>query len=72
MPVIKILPHPLTSLEEGGSKVKHLNFAITQSFVNIFTEISPAAKVTIDMKYIKRDFSLKAWIRPPGWTKGVG
>ena len=24
------------------------------------------------MKHIKRDFSLKAWVRPHGWTKRVG
>ena len=24
------------------------------------------------MKYIKRDFRSKAWVRPPGWTDGVG
>ena len=27
---------------------------------------------TINMKHIKRDLSLKAWVRPCGWTKGLG
>ena len=31
-----------------GSKVKYVNFAITQSVVNIFTEISHADRVTIN------------------------
>ena len=24
------------------------------------------------MKHIKQDFSLKDWVRPPGWTGGGG
>ena len=40
MTVIKILAHPLTPL--AGSKVKYLNFVITQSVVDIFNEISHA------------------------------
>ena len=41
-----------------GSKVKYLNFAITQSVVNLFTEISHADRGT---KNRKRDFRSKAW-----------
>ena len=44
-----------------GSRVKYLNSAITKSVVNIFTEIPHAG--TLDMKHIKQDFSLKAWVR---------
>ena len=45
-----------------GSKVKYLNFTITQSVVNIFTEIVHAGRVTIDMEPIKHDFRWKAWV----------
>ena len=46
--LIKILPHPLV-----GSKVKYLNFTITQSVVNIlFTEISHADRNTINKKHL--------------------
>ena len=51
------LPHPLTP--KAGSKVKYFNFAITKSVVDFFTEITHADRGTIDMKYIKGEFSLK-------------
>ena len=60
------------ALPQEGSKVKYLNVAITQSVANIFTEILHADRGTIDMKHIKQDFNSKAWVGPPGWTKGVG
>ena len=65
MPVDKhgsdqIFTPPLTPLV--GSNVKYLNFVITQSVVNIFTENSHANRDTIIMKHIKRDFSLKDWV----------
>ena len=44
-----------------GSKVKYLNFAITKAIVNILAEILHAGRSAIDMKHIKRDYSLKAW-----------
>ena len=31
--------------------------------VNIFAEILHAGRAAIDMKHIKQDFSLKAWVR---------
>ena len=37
-----------------------------------FAEILHAGRAAIDMKHIKRDFSLKAWVRAPGWNYGVG
>ena len=46
-----------------GSKVNYLNFAITKAIVNIFAEILHAGRAAIDMKHIKRDFSLKALVR---------
>ena len=46
-----------------GSKVKYLNFAITKAIVNIFAEILHAGRATIDMKHIKRDYSLKVHVR---------
>ena len=46
-----------------GSKVKYLNFAITKAIFNIFAEILHTGRAEIDMKHIKRDFSLKAWVR---------
>ena len=55
-----------------GSKVKYLNFAITESVVNILTEILHADRGTIDMEHIRLDFSFKSWIRIPGWTCGLG
>ena len=70
MTVIKMLSHPLTPYV--GSKVKYLNFALTQSVIYIFIIISHADRGTIDMKHIKRDFRSKARARPLGWTKGVG
>ena len=39
---------------------------MTESIVNIFTEISHADRGTINMKHIEHDFRLKAWFRPPG------
>ena len=53
-------------------KVKYLNFAITQSVVNIFAESLHADRGTINMKHIKCDFRSKAWVRPFEWTYGVG
>ena len=55
---VKVLPPPLLTPPKG-SKVKYLNFAITKAIVNIFAEILHAGRATIDMKHIKRDFSLK-------------
>ena len=46
-----------------GSKVKYLNFAITKAINNIFAEILHTGRAAIDMKHIKRDSSLKAWVR---------
>ena len=45
------------------SKVKYFNFTITKAIVNIFAEVLHAGRAAIDMKHIKRDFSLKAWVR---------
>ena len=61
MAVSKFYPTPLT--RPKGSKVKYLNFAITEAIVNIFAEILHAGRAAIDMKHIKRDFSLKALVR---------
>ena len=55
---------PLTSTK--GSKVKYLNFAIAKAIVNIFAEVLHASRAAIDMKHIKRNFSLKAWVLAPG------
>ena len=55
-----------------GSKVKHLNFAITKAVVNIFAEILHAGRKAIDLKHIKRDFILKAWVRSLGIDLRVG
>ena len=44
----------------SGLWVKYLNFAITKSVFNNFTEPLNADKSTIDMKHIKWNFSLKA------------
>ena len=60
MAVSKFYPTP------KGSKVKYLNFAITKAIVNIFSETLHAGRAAIDMKHIKRDFSLKAWVRARG------
>ena len=60
MAVSKFYPTPLTPPK--GSKVKYFNFAITKAIVNIFAEILHAGNTAIDMKHIKRDFSLKAWV----------
>ena len=69
---VKVLlpPPPLTPPK--GSKVKYLNFAITKAIVNNLAEILHAGRAAIDMKHIKRDFSLKAWLRAPGVDLGVG
>ena len=66
----KFYPTPLTPPK--GSKVKYLNFAITTAIVNIFAEILHASRAAIDMKHIKWDFSLKAWVRAPGVDFWVG
>ena len=46
---VKVLPYHL-----------YFNFATTKATVNIFAEILYAGRAAIDMKHIKRDFSLKA------------
>ena len=52
-------------------KVKYLNFAITQSIVNIFfTEISHADKGTIDLKHIKWDLVRRHQSSPLGGFRG--
>ena len=61
MAVSKFTRPPLTPPK--GSKVKYLNFAITKAIVNIFAEILHTGRVAIDMKIIKRDFNLTAWVR---------
>ena len=38
----------------------------------MFTKIPHAERGTIHIKHIKRDLSSNAWVRPPGWIKGVG
>ena len=55
-----------------GSKVKYLNFAITKAIINIFAEILRAGRAAIDMKHIKRDFSLKAWVGASSVDLGGG
>ena len=35
-----------------------------------FAEILHVGRAAIDMKHIKRDFSLKAWVRAPGVDLG--
>ena len=37
-----------------------------------FAEIIHAGRAAIDMKHIKQDFSLKAWVRAPGVELGGG
>ena len=49
-----------------GSKVKYLNFVITKVIINIFAELWHAGRAAIDVKHIKREFILKAWVRAPG------
>ena len=66
----KFYPTSLTPPNE--SKVKYLNFAITKAVVNIFAEILHAGRGAMDMKHIKKDFSLKAWIQTPGVDLGGG
>ena len=63
MAVSKFYPTPLTPPK--GSKVKYLNFAITKAIINIFAEFLRAGRAAIDMKHIKKDFSLKAWVQAP-------
>ena len=45
---------------------------ISQSVVNIFTEISHADRGTIIMKHTKRDFLSNACVPPPWMDLGVG
>ena len=58
---VKILPHPFDIYS-------YLNFAITKAAFNIFAENLHAGRGAIDMKRIKQDFSLKAWVQSLGWT----
>ena len=48
--------------------LKYLNFAISQSVVNIFTEILQADISTMNMKQTKQDLSKKARAQPVGLT----
>ena len=53
--------------------VGHIYPTKLQSVFNIvLSQISHADRCTIDMKHIKREFSLKALVRSPGWTKRMG
>ena len=61
---VKVLPHPPLTPPKG-SEVKYFNFSITKAIINIFSETLHAGRAAIDMKYIKWDFSLKAWVRAP-------
>ena len=54
------------------AKTKYSNFAITKAVVNMFAEILHADRAANAMKHIKRNFSLKAWVRPPGVDFRVG
>ena len=64
MSVHSSIPSVLPSVRlPKGSKVKYFNFAITKAIVNIFAEISHAGSTAIDMKYIKPNLSLSAWVR---------
>ena len=64
MALSKFYPTPLTPTK--GSNVKYFNFAITKAVVNFFAEILHAARGAIDIKHIKQDFSLKAWVQSSG------
>ena len=55
-----------------GSKVEYLNFAITKAIINNFAEILHAGRAAIDIKDIKRDFSLKVRVRAPWVDVGGG
>ena len=61
MAVSKFYPTPSTPPK--GPKVKYSNFPITKAIINIFAEILHTGRAAISMKHIKRDFSLKAWVR---------
>ena len=65
--VIKIKTH-LTP--EVGPKVKYLTFAITQSVVNIFTEISLTDRGTINMNISNVIFDRKPVFDPLGGHRG--
>ena len=67
---VKLLPHLLTPPK--GSNVKYLNFAITKAAINTFAEILHAGIDAINMKHIKQEFSLKAWVQLPGVDLRVG
>ena len=55
-----------------GVKGQISKFRITKAVVNISAKILHAGRGAIDMKHIKRDFRLKAFIRSPGVDLGVG
>ena len=57
MTVIKILPPP---------PIKYLNFAITQSVVNIYTELLRADRCTTGMRHIKWELSSNGSAPPSG------
>ena len=42
--------------------VKYLDFVINKAVVNIFADILHADRAAINMKRIKGDFSLNAWV----------
>ena len=68
---VSIFTPPLLTPPKG-SKIKYLNFAITKAIGNIFAEILHAGRATIDMKHIKRDFSLKVYVRASEVDLGGG
>ena len=49
-----------------------LNLKFVGQLSIFFAEILHAGRAAIDMKHIKRDFSLNAWVRAPGVVLGGG
>ena len=45
---------------------------MTKAVVNMFAEISHAGRAAIDMKHIKGDFCLNAWVLSPRVNIGGG
>ena len=67
------LPRPLGPL--GGAKrsniIKYIKFQLQSQFQRFLNQTLCVFSQMKDIKHIRRDFHLAAWIKPKGWHLGV-
>ena len=56
---------------ERGQKVKYHYISISKSISNIFNQTVFVFSHMKDIKHIRWDFNLAAWVMPQGWDLGL-